>query len=297
MKGLKRKKTYILNLLLANAVEALGDLTDLVRLGTVDQGRARGLQTSLEGLDRLEGTELGQGSCLLDLIAGDLTSSGLLESVDDVLAGSSNLAGVSGKRNGEETGVRVGVVLGRGTDLREALGGLGQERGARGPLDGGLTTQEGGEDGSLGLVASGAECAGTREGDHESVAGLAGDALLTTVVFRSNLVLNLVLAGAASAGELLEELTGPLGELSRVGAATDKSNVGLGVGVLGELGEGLHVEVFLKWDGGVRGDVLTETTVESNTVGGIDSQALSVGGKGCLLVLEEGKDVLIQFVG
>lgn len=285
-------------MLLANAVEALGDLTDLVRLGAVDQGRARGLQTGLEGLDRLEGTELGQSNCLLDLIAGNLTSSGLLEGVDDVLAGGGNLTGVSGKRNGEETGVRVGVVLGRGTDLREALGGLGQERGARGPLDGRLTTKERGEDGSLGLVASGAECAGTREGDHEGVSGLAGDALLTTVVFRSNLVLDLVLAGAAaSAGELLEELTGPLGELGRVGTATDKSNVGLGVGVLGELREGLHVEVFLKGDGGVRGDVLTQTAVESKTVGGIDSQALSVGGKGCLLVLEEGKDVLIQFVG
>lgn len=295
---LRRKKgdrTYILNLLLSNVVNALGDLVDLVGLAAVYQGGARGLKPGLEGLHRLESTELGQSSGLLDLLVGNLTSSNLLDSISDVLAGSGDLAGISGKRNSEETGVRVGVALGRDTELSEALGGLGQEREARGPLDGRLATKEGSEDSNLGLVARGPECAGAGEANHDSVFGLVGDALLTTVVLRGTLVLDLVLAGGASGRKPLEELTNPPRKLRGVGAAADESNVGLGVGILGELGESLDGEVFLKRDGGVRGDVVTETAVESQAVGGIDTKVLGVSRDSLLSELEEVGNELVQF--
>jgi hypothetical protein len=59
--------------------------------------------------------------------------------------------------------------------------------------------------------------------------------------------LELVLAGAG-AGDGLEEVTGPLGELCRVDTAANKGDVGLGIGVFGELGQSFSGEVLLVWD-------------------------------------------------
>lgn len=203
----------------------MGNLANLVGLAAVDQAGAGGLETSVEGLQGLQGTELGQGNGLLDVLAGDLAGGGLLENVNDVLAGGSNLVSLAGEGDSEETGVRVGEVLGRDVDLVEALGGLGQKGEARSPLDGGLAAEQSSQDGSLGLEASSAESAGTGEGDHDGVAGLGGNALLTAVVLASLGGLDLVLAGGGTGGEILEELANPLGDIGRVGASGDKSDV------------------------------------------------------------------------
>lgn len=262
----------------------------------MDQTGASGLKTSVEGLQRLQSTELGQSNGLLDVLAGDLTGGGLLQDVNDVLGGGANLVGLAGESDSEETGVRVGVVLGRDVDLGESLGSLGQKGETRSPLDGGLAAQQSSQNGSLGLEAGGAESAGTGEGDHDSVTGLGGDALLTTEVLASRGGLDAVLAGGSTGGEVLEELTNPLVNIGRVGASGDESDVGLGVGILGELSESIAGEVLLV--GGALGGGLggTQTAVEGNTVGGIDGNALGVGVDGLLLKLEEIADDLAQFV-
>lgn len=161
----------------------------------MNQTGAGSLKTSVKSLERLQSTELGQGNGLLDVLAGDLAGGGLLQSVDDVLAGSANLLGLAGKGDSEEASVGVGVVLGGDVELGEVLGGLGQKGEARSPLDGGLAAQQGSQDGSLGLEASGTKGAGSGEGNHNSVAGLGGNALLTTEILGGNGGLDLVLAG------------------------------------------------------------------------------------------------------
>lgn len=262
----------------------------------MDQARAGGLEAGLESLDGLQGAELGQSSGLLDVLAGDLAGGGLLEGIHDVLAGGTNLLGLAGEGDGEQTSVGVGKVLGRHLELVEALGGLGQERETGSPLDGRLAAQEGSKDGSLGLVAGGAEGAGTGEGDHDGVANLGGDALLTTEVLAGRGGLHLVLAGGGAGGEVLEELAHPLVDIGGVGAGGNESNVGLGVGILGELSQGIGREILLVGRVGGGGDGRAQATVESDTVSGIKSDVLGVGESGLLVVLEEVADNLLQLV-
>lgn len=290
-------ETYILNLLLSDLLNGLGNLDSIVRLAAIDKSRASGLQTSLQVLKRLKGTELGQRSSLVDILTGHLASGNLVKNLHSLLAGRVNLVGLSGDGDGEETRVGVCVVLGRGANLREALGGLGQEREARGPLDGRLPAKERGEDGDLGPVATGAEGAGTRECNHEGIAGLRRDTLLAAKVLRGDVWLDAVLAGTGRAGEFLEELTNPLRHVSRVGAAADKGNVGLRISLLGEFGESIHIEVLLNWDVEARDDVLTQTAVESQAVGDIVSQSLCVGRNSILLKPQELDNMLVQFMG
>lgn len=288
--------TYLLDLLLRDLLNGLGDLANLVGLGTVDQARAGSLEAGLESLDGLQSAELGQSSGLLDVLAGDLTGGGLLERIDDVLAGGTNLLSLAGQGDGEQTGIGVGQVLGGHVELVEALGGLGQERETGSPLDGGLAAEQGSEDGSLGLVASGAKGAGAGEGNHNGVADLGGDALLTTEVLAGGGGLDLVLAVGGAGGEVLEELARPLADIGGVGAGSNKSNVGLGVGILGVLSKSIGREVLLigRRRGGGNGGA--QATVESDTVGGIKSNVLGVGESGLLVVLEEVADNLVQFV-
>lgn len=118
-------KTYALDLLLGHLVNGLGDLTRIVRLAAVDKGRAGGFQTGSDVLEGFEGAELGERRGLLDVFGGHLTGSHLSEHVGNVLAALCNLISPSGESNGQETSVRVGVVLRRDVELREALRGLG----------------------------------------------------------------------------------------------------------------------------------------------------------------------------
>lgn len=262
----------------------------------MNQTGAGSLKTSVKSLERLQSTELGQGNGLLDVLAGDLAGGGLLQSVDDVLAGSANLLGLAGKGDSEEASVGVGVVLGGDVELGEVLGGLGQKGEARSPLDGGLAAQQGSQDGSLGLEASGTKGAGSGEGNHNSVAGLGGNALLTTEILGGNGGLDLVLAGGGTGGEILEELANPLGDIGRVGASSDESDVGLGVGILGELSQSITGDVLLIRGALGRSLGGAQAAVEGNAVSGIDGNVLGVGEDGLLLVLEQIADNLLQFV-
>lgn len=296
MQNAGKEITYLLDLLLGDILESLSNLVDLVGLVAVDEAGPGSLKTGLEGLDGLQSAELGEGNGFLDVLGGDLTGGGLLEGVDDVLAGGTDLVGLAGQGDGEKTGIGVGVVLGGNAELAESLGGLGQKGEAGGPLDSGLAAQKGSENGSLGLVACGAESAGTGEGDHNRVADLGGNALLTTVVLGGDGRQNVVFAGGVDGGGVLEELANPLGDLSGVGATGDKSDVGLGVGTLSELGQGIAGDVLLVGGRLGGGDGGAQTAVESNTVGGIDGNGLRVGVDGLLLVLKELADNLVQFV-
>lgn len=294
--GRKREKTYILDLRLSDAVEALGNLTNLVRLAAVDQGSTGGLKAGLEGLSGLESTELGQRNGLLDLVTSNLPGSRLLENVNHVLAGSSNLVGLSRDCNGEETGVGVGVVFGCDTDLREALGGLGEERETRSPLDGRLAAEEGRKNGSFRLVARSAKGARAREGNHNGVSRLGRDTLFATIVLGGSVGPHFELARAASAGDLCEELTNPPGHLCGGRAASNDGDVRFSVGVLGKLGDGIGREVLFERATGGGSNVLTQTAVEGKSVGSVNGDVLSIGGKGLLSVLDEVEDELVQLV-
>lgn len=293
----KDRGTYILNLLLSDLVNGLGDLTQLVGLVAVDQTGSSDLQTGLEVLAGLEGAELGQSGGLLDVLAGNLASGDLLEGVYNVLAGGSDLVGLAGDGDGEETGVGVGEVLGGDLDLGESGGGLAQQREARSPLDGGLTTQEGSQNGRLGLVAGGAKGTGAGESNDDGVAVLAGDALLTTEVLGGSAATGLELVGGDAGGQLAEELVHPLGQLGGVGAAGDNGDIGLRVGALGELSNTLCGQVLLVRGGGGGSDVLTETTVEGQAVDGVDGQSLGVLKQSLLLVFDEVDDELVELIG
>lgn len=262
----------------------------------MDQTRAGGHETGLESLDGLQSAELGQSGGLLDVLAGDLAGGGLLEGIHDVLAGGTNLLSLAGEGDGEQTSVGVGDVLGRHLELVEALGGLGQERETGSPLDGRLAAQEGSKDGSLGLETGGAKGAGAGESDHDGVADLGGDTLLTTEVLAGSGGLDLVLAGGAAGGEALEELAHPLVDIGGVGTGGNESNVGLGVGILGELSQGVGREVLLVGRVGGGGDGRAQATVESDTVSSIESNVLGVGESGLLVILEEVADNLLQLV-
>ena len=203
------------------------------------------------------------------------------------------MIGLTRKRNSEEASIRVGVTLGRGTDLGEALSSLSQEGEARSPLDSGLTTEEGSKNRSLRFVARSAESGGSRECNNNSVTGFGRDTLLAAMVLGSCAGMELVLTRAARAGEFLEELANPLGQVSRVRATTNKGNVGLGISLLGELGEGFSRKVFLERSSGRRGNALTQAAVEGQSMGSIDSLLLRVGGKGLLSEFEVLDDDLI----
>ena len=270
----------------------------MVRLGVVNQSRAGSLQTGFERLDGLQSTELGVGSGLLDFFRGDFTSSDLLEHVDHGLAGRSHLADVTGQGDGQQPGVGVGVVGGRDLQLLDVLGGLREQREARGPFDGGLAAQQRRQHRHGRLVACGAEGTGAREGQHEGVAGLAGDPLLASVVFRRAVVLHLVRAGAAArAGQALEELADALRQVRRRRARADQCDVGLGVRVLGEFRHGLRVQVLVRRRGANGRDACAQSAVEGQSVGRVDSNGLGVRREEVLLQLEEVDDVLVQFVG
>lgn len=283
-------------MLLRNSVNGLGDLSNLVSLAAVNKTRASSLKTGLEGLNGLQSAELGEGRSLLDVLAGDLTGGGLLEGIDDVLAGSANLVGSTGKSNGEETSVGVRDVLGGDVELGEALSGLGKERETGGVFNGGLAAEKSSKNGGLGLVASGTESAGSRESNSDSVAGLGWDSLLTTEVLGSHGRLDLVLASGTTGGETGEELAYPLGDVGRVGTSGNEGDIRLGVSVLGELSQGVAGEVLLEGSGLAGGDGGTQTAVEGNAVGSINRNGFGVRVDGLLLVLEELADKLAQFV-
>lgn len=290
--------TYLLDLLFSDLLDALANLSDLEGSGAVDEGRSSQLHAGGEVLTRLQSAESGKGSGLLDLLRGDLTGSNLLDGLDDLLGSlTDRFAGLACNGDVEETSVGVGDVLGRDVDTWDTLSGLGEDRGARRPLDAGLATEEGSEDRELRLVASGAKSAGSGEANHDAVARDVADTLLTAIV--------LSLLGrnggertrGMGGGDVLEEFTNPLGDIrAGVGAAGNDGNGRFGIGSLGELSNGLSIDVLADGDRGGGGQWVSKATVESNVVHGFPSLGGVVGSNGVLAELDVFEDQFLQFV-
>ena len=270
---MKIAKTHLLDGLFCYTVNLLGNLVDLVRLGVVDQTVTSKLQTGADVLAVLELLELGGGLCLGDLFAGDLTGGNLLDGINGGLGGLGDSLGGSGDGGVEETG--VGVDGAGGLDLGSLSSGLAELGEALRPLDGRLASKERAEDGDLGLVKLAGEGAGAGESNDHGVAAVVGDTLLTTVV------LGLVGTGVGllerGAGDVLEELANPLGELAVVGTVGDDGEVGLRVGDLGVPLNGLGVEVLGVGRGRSGGGGDTEAAVEGEAVGGLGGHVGDAG--------------------
>jgi hypothetical protein len=119
-----------------------------------------------------------------------------------------------------------------------------------------------------------------------------GQALLAAVVLGG-----LRVQGLGSGGDVVEELADPLGELAVVSAVGDNGEVVLGVGVLGEVLDGLGVEVLGVGRGRGRGSRGTEAAVESEAVGGVDGNGSGARGETLVGEVDEGEDLLVVDVG
>lgn len=240
----------------------------------------------------LEQVELGVGDGLGHVLLADGASGDGLKGLDGLLSSLANRGGGTRQLDGQKTSVRVGLVGGDNGETRSSGSGLGQEAEARGPLDGGLTTEKGSQNLDLGLGASGV---GSGEGNHNGVARGVASSLLTTKVLGG-----LSLEGLSAAGgsrNALEELVNPLGQGLRASTVGDNGNVGLGVDDIGEAGNVLLVDVLLEGSsgGGVQGG--TETRVEGHGVSVVQSEAGNVGVDGGLLVGQDSFNLLVELVG
>ena len=232
--------------------------------------------------------ELGLGDRLGQVLLGDGALGDALESLDRLLGGLSDGRGGAVDLDGQQAGIRVGVVGGGYVGTRSAGGGLGQEAEARSPLDVGLAAEESDEHVDLGRA--GGERS-TREAENQRVGALLGDTLLTTVVLgggRGQL-------GRRRLGNGLEERFDPLGQPDLVGTVGDDGDVGLGVGSLGEGRNGVLVQVARDGSGGGRVEGGAETVVEGNGVGGIQSEGRGVDLG--LLEMNDPLDILVELEG
>lgn len=243
-------------------------------------------------LTLLESVELGVRNSLCDVLLGDGAAGNALEGLDGLLGSLADRGSLAGELDGQKTGIRVSHVGSLDGKTRQAGGGLGQQAEARSPLDGRLAAEERGEDGKLGLGASDVSA---REGNDHRVAGGMAGALLTTEVL-GGLGLER-LAALGRGGQLTEELTGPARQGLGRSAVSDEGNVGLGVDNVREAGNVLLVHVLLVGGRGRRVEGGTETRVESDRVGVVQSDGGSIGGESGLLEAENALNFLVELVG
>lgn len=116
-----------------------------------------------------------------------------------------------------------------------------------------------------------------------------GNALLTTEVLR----LGGGDLGSGGRRNVVEELTNPLGELTRLNTVGDNGEVGGGVGGVGEVGNGIGVEVLAHGSGGRRRSGDTKTAVEGKAVGRVDGHLENVTEESLLGELDVGVDLLV----
>ena len=242
----------------------------------------------------LEFLELGGGLCLSDRLAGDLTRRDLVDSIDGSSGSLSNALGRASDGGEQKTSIGID---GTGSVDLGARGGLGlAENGeTRRPLNGRLATKKRAEDGDFRLVELASERAGAREGNDHSVATVMCKTLLTTVILGLLGTLAKLLEG--SGRDVVEKLANPLGELAVVGTVGDNSKVRLGVCALGEVLDGLGVEVL-----GVRclrggGSRVAETTVESKAVGRVDGHFDGAADEALVGEVDQRKNLLVVNVG
>lgn len=281
-----------LDRLLGNRVNLEGALVELVRLAALDETSASQLEAAKDGLAVLKLEELGASLGLLNVLGLDVASGNLLNGLDRLSSGASNVACGTVDGDGKETRVRVDLALGVDACARVLLSSLGEQSEAGGPLDLGLAAQESTDDGNLGLVGGTGEGARAGETKDHGVAASVGNALLTTKVLGLG-------AGerAGGSGNLGEEFANPLGQLRVLGAVGNDGNVGLGVGLGSKLGDGVGAEVLGVGGRGGGDNGVAETTVEGQSVGRVDGKSLGAGKSLLVRQLDEREDLLVQGVG
>ena len=158
-----------------------------------------------------------------------------------------------------------------------------------------MTAEEGSEDSNLRLVELAGEGAGAGESDDHGVTTVVRNALLTTVV------LGLVLTGSrlldGRGRDVVEELAHPLGELAVVGAVGYDGEVWLRVGDLGEVFDGVGVEVLGVGRGRSGGSGDAESAVEGKAVDGVGGHVGDAGEEALVGGIDQREDLLRVDVG
>lgn len=287
-----RTRTYRLDLVSSHRLVALKSLRDLEDLATVDQAITRRNDSSASQLVGGQKVELGLGDGLGQDLGGDTRLSNALDSLDSLLSALAHCRGGTGDLDGQETGIGVGEVLSLDGSTLGGSGSLGEEAEAGRPLDAGLTAEQGGEDGSLGLVGM---QVGAGECDDQGVGAGKRRALLTTVVLGS---LGVQLETAGRRGwDVLEEGLNPLGQVGLGGTVGNDRDVGLGVDGLGEGSDGVLGQVRAKRCGAGRVEGGAETLVEGDSMRGVEGLGQGVVSLLGLLEVQDRLDLLVELVG
>lgn len=134
-----------------------------------------------------------------------------------------------------------------------------------------------------------------RESEDQRVSCSVCGTLLTTVVLGSSRVQRKLARGGGGTG--LEELLSPSGYVGGGSAIGNNRDVGLGVGRIGIVGDGVFVDVGLNRSGGGKLARGTKSMVESHGVGSVESEGCRVRGYQLLLVSECLLDFLVVLVG
>lgn len=195
--------------------------------------------------------ELGRSTGLREVFVRDLSFRDLSEGVDSPFGAGADVVCVrTGNGDMEEAGVGVHRGFGSDGEARHIGGRFGEEGEARGPLDGGLATEQSGQHGYFGFVEAACQRARAGKGEDHGIAIAVGDAFLTAIV------LGLVFVDEAGdvawwgAAQGWEEVRDPALEVGVLGAVGNDGDVGFAVGEGGVGGNRIVREVLLKGAGG-----------------------------------------------
>lgn len=260
--------TYSLQLLMGHGPNGLGDGVKLEGVSALQDTGARTRNAVADVLALLESRVLGVSNSLGEVLLADVALGNALDGLDGLGDRVANGLSRAGDVDSQKTSVGVGSVVSRDVDARGSRRGLGEEREARGPLDGRLPAEESCEDSNLRLVRRpGGERARAREGEDKGIRLIqVRDALLTTVVLRSGRRQSLA---RLSIRDVVEELADPLGQISLVDTVADNGKVGLAVSSTAESGNSLLIDIL--GERGVVGEArrVSEAAVEGNRVRGV----------------------------
>lgn len=249
-------------------------------------------ETSADVLAVLKLLELGGSLCLGDLLARDFASSDLLDGIDGGLGGSGDTLCGAGDGSVKKTSIRVNSA--GGGDLGAGSCSVAEDGEARRPLDGGLSSKEGAEDSNLGLVELAGEGAGAGESNDHGVATIVSNAFLTTVVL--GLLRASIRLIRSRGGDIIEELVHPLGELAVVCTVGNNSEVGLGIGDLGEVLDALSIQVLCVRSLRCGGGGHTEATVESQAVGRVGGHVGDAGEEALVGQMDQRQNLLVVYM-
>ena len=284
--------TYSLHLLSSDILDSLHQAGRLVRLARVDNAGADEVESRLPQLGLIEGVELGVGNSLGNVLLGYLAVGNALQGLDSSLSTLTDRSGSTRQLNSEETSIGVRDIRGGEREAGDVRRGLGEEAVSGRPLDGRLTTQQGGQHGNLGL---GRSVAGAGEGDDHGVSTGVACPLLTAVVLGS--LRTELLAGLGRGRYILEELANPLGQVLGSSAISHESQVGLHVDSVREAGNVLLVHVLAIRRGRRGVDRGAEAIVEGDGVGVVESDSRDIVVEAVLLESQNALNVLMEFVG